>query len=183
MTPALSQAEKTKQKIFPPISPSVLWHRLSCVVAAATSGPKIAECSGFFHPLMSMGPINISGKPTDQKWLLDSCPLGRKKKKSRGIFFFSSLKKRSQTSSLKREGHKKALKVKRIDEGAEERQKEKERGEENIAGGQLSGLFLEDCFSILQQGWREQGGSVWQLAPGGWRDRRMGIEKGRSESE
>lgn len=138
----------------------------------------------FFPPLMSMGPINISGKPTDQKWLLDSYPSGRKKKKSRGIFFSSSLKKkRSQTSSLKREGHKKALKVKRIDEGAEERQKEKERGEENIAGGQLSGLFLEDCFSILQQGWREQGGSVWQLAPGGWRDRRMGVEKGRSGSE
>lgn len=53
------------------------------------------------------------------------------------------------------------------------------RGKKNITGGQLSWLFLEDCFSILQLGWREQGGSVWQLVEG---EDTEG-EKGREEKE
>lgn len=59
---------------------------------------------------------------------------------------------------------------KTTDEGAA-KHKERMRGGKNITGGQLSVLFLEDCFSILQQGRREQGGSVWQLAAGGARRR------------
>lgn len=64
---------------------------------------------GFFHPLMSMGPINISGKPTDQKWLLDFCPSGRKKKRKeikRDFLFFLLKKKESDKFSKKRRAQK-----------------------------------------------------------------------------
>lgn len=156
-------------------------------MAAATSGQKkTAEFSSFSAALAkSVAPIYISGKPTQTEVVALTPPPSQDKNAERNSLFsflffsFSPKKLWNQTSSLKRE-EKKAFNGKRTDEGAEKRKKKKpERRGKNITGGQLSGLFLEDCFSILQWGWREQGGSVSQLAGGGggWRGRRRGVEK------
>lgn len=136
------------------------------MVAATTSGSETADSP--VSPrcrLKSAGLIYILGKPTQTK-VVARILVSPRKKIQRG-FFFSFLFLCSEKGTKK-----KALNRKRI---AERRR----RREENITGGQLSGLFLEDCFSILQSGWKEQGGSVWQLdGGGGWRQKSGG---GRSE--
>lgn len=183
-----------KPKIGKHFLPPWLFLSLAEAVAAATSGQKPAEISSFSQALAkSVGQIYISGKPTQTKMVVLAALCVRGKKCSEEfifprLFLFFFPKKALESDKLskkRREGKKTTLNAERTDEGAK-KCKERQKRKKNITGGQLSWLFLEDCFSILQSGWREQGGSVWQLAErgGGRRYRRRegeGRERRRSE--
>lgn len=134
VTPALTAWKNKTSKYFllflhPFSGPaSVAWRQQQHLA------PKLLSAMFFFHPLMSMGPINISGKPTDQKWLLDSCPSGRKRKKKRkkikrDFLFFLLKKKESDKFSKKRRAQKsfESEKNRRGRGGAAERKREGRR--------------------------------------------------------
>lgn len=145
-------------------------------MAAATSGQKTAEFSSFFPALAkSVGPIYISGKPTQTRVVaLTPLPLRKTCSEEFSFSFFSFSKKKklwNETSSLKREVEgKKALNGERTDEEAEKR-KMREREEEKISlEGNYLGYFWKTAFpSSSRDGGNREGlfGSWLEEVEGG----------------